>query len=168
MNSTNSTHYIYIKKNLKIEQMINKQIKNILLISLVILGFLVSSCSSDDSNSDGDNGSSFPQTVNIKFDIITTRNSEAIITRTLNNDTETVLVPSLPYSFNYAQQEVNQGTYLKLTFQDNGTYLAGPSGSTWTDYNAELKISVGNNVVKAETFEMTSDGGIVKIDYTFE
>ena len=139
--------------------------KKLLLTLIVVASFSITSCSSDDDNSGGNN---YPQTVNIKFDITTTRNSEAIINRTLDNDTEIDQVTSLPYSFTYAQQEVNEGTYLKLTFQDNGTYAVGPSGSTWTDYDAELKISIGNNVVKTETFEITSGGGIVQIDYTFE
>jgi uncharacterized protein YxeA len=148
--------------NLKIN--LNKM-KKLLLIVLVAFSFSITSCSSDD---DSANGNNYPQTVNIKFDISTTRNSDAIINRTLNNNTETDEITSLPYSFTYAQQEVNQGTYLKLTFQDNGVYAATNEGSTWTDYDAELKITVGNNVVKTQTFEMTEGTGIVQIDYTFE
>jgi uncharacterized protein YpmS len=93
--------------NLKIN--LNKM-KKLLLIVLVAFSFSITSCSSDD---DSANGNNYPQTVNIKFDISTTRNSDAIINRTLNNNTETDEITSLPYSFTYAQQEVNQGTYLK-------------------------------------------------------
>lgn len=139
--------------------------KKLVLTFIVIASFSMLSCSSDDDNSGGSN---FPKTVNIKFDITTTRNSEAIVNRTLNNDTEIDFVPSLPYSFTYAQQEVNEGTYLKLAFQDNGTYAIDETGSSWTNYTAELKISVGNNVVKTETFEITEGIGVVQIDYTFE
>ena len=141
--------------------------KKILVILLVVVStFSMTSCSSDDDNAGGN--SNYPQTVNIKFDIITTRDSEAIVNRTLNNNTETDNVQNLPYSYTYAQQQVNQGTYLKLTFKDDGSYAIGTGGSSWTDYSAELKISVGDNVVKTQTFDITEGVGIVQIDYTFE
>lgn len=134
--------------------------KKIVLISLLMSIISLTSCSSDDDNS---GGSEYPQTVNIKFDISTTEYTEAIISRTLNNDTQTENIDNLPYSFTYAQQEVNQGTYLKLAFTDNLTQDGGP-----TSYEAELKISVGNEVVKSETFTITDVGETVLIDYTFQ
>lgn len=129
---------------------------------IFILASIISltSCSSDDDNS---GGNEYPKIVNIKFDITTTESTEAIISRTLNSDTQTENIDTLPYSFTYAQQEVNQGTYLKLSFTDNLAQDGGP-----TSYEAELKISVGNEVVKSETFTITDVGETVLINYTFQ
>jgi len=135
------------------------------LFLIAILSLTLTSCSSDDNKSDENE---YPKAVNIKFDITTTRNSDAIINRTIDNQTETENVTSLPYSFTYAQQEVNLGTYVKLTFADNGTYIITPQGSTWTDYDAELKITVGTEVVKTQTIQITEGIGNVQVDYTFE
>ena len=83
----------------------NKALKAI-ACCLVLMGCLIqSSCASDDSNPE------YPKTVNIKFEVTTTRNSEAIITLTLNNQTETVVVESLPFSNTYAQTSVDAGTF---------------------------------------------------------
>jgi len=136
-----------------------------ILFLLTIVGFTIASCSSDDDNSGGNN---YPKTVNIKFDITTTRNSEAIVNRTLDNDTQTDNITSLPYSFSYTQQEVNLGTYLKLTYADNGVYIVTPQGSNWTDYDVELKITIGTEVVKTETIQITEGIGNVQVDYIFE
>lgn len=138
--------------------------KKLLLIPILILNLILTACSSDD-----DSGDTGPQTVNITLEITTSRNTEAIVTRTLNNDTQTENLNSLPYSFTYAQQEVSTGTYLKLTFLENGTYAVGPNGSSWTDYTTELRILVGNDVVESETFTVTeSNAGTVRqIEYTF-
>ncbi len=137
--------------------------KKLLLILLVASCFSITSCSSDDDNSEGNN---YPQTVNIKFDITTTQYTYAVVSRTLNNDTQTEEdFDSFPYSFTYVQQEVNQGTYLKLTFMHD----LGQDGG-FDDYEAELKITVENEVVKSETFMITNDDlGVTKqIDFTFE
>lgn len=142
-----------------------KHLKTIALILLTISNLTIISCSSDNGSSDGNN---YPKIVNIKFEITTSRNSEAIVNRTLNNDTEADFVGSLPYSFTYAQQEVNENDYLKLTYQDNGIYFVDENGSNWTDYNAVLKILVDNSVVEIQTFEIIEGSGAVYIDYTFE
>ena len=136
--------------------------KKILTLLLVISSLYLTSCSSDDDNS---SGNEYPKTVNIKYDITTTQYTDAVVTRTLDNDTQTENFDSFPYSYTYVQQEVNQGTYLKLTFMHNLAQTGGVD-----DYEAELKITVGNEVVKSETFMITdNDLGVTKqIDYTFE
>ncbi|MCB0742974.1 MAG: hypothetical protein KDC67_03655 [Ignavibacteriae bacterium] len=138
--------------------------KKLIVIPILILSLILTACSSDD-----DSGDTGPQTVNITLEITTSRNTEAIVTRTLNNDIQTENLNNLPYSFTYAQQEVSTGTYLKLTFLENGSYDVGPNGSSWTDYTTELKILVGNNVVESETFTVTesSAGTVRQIEYTF-
>ena len=140
--------------------------KKLILLVLTIICIPVMSCSSSDDSS---GGSTYPQTVNIKYEVTTSRNSSAIITTTLDNDTDSNTVDNLPFSETYAQTLVNNGSYLKLTYLEDGAYAVGPNGSSWTDYTAELKISVGNNVVKSETFNITEgNSGVVLIDYTFE
>lgn len=140
--------------------------KKILTFAILLSSIFIASCSSDDDNSNGNN---YPQTLNIKYEITTTLNRESIINQTLNNNTETFITSSFPYSHTYAQQEVNQGTYLKLSYQDDDVVLIGTgSGSSWVDYEAELKIFVNNNIVKAETFTIEEATGTVEIDYTFE
>ena len=136
--------------------------KKILTLLLVISSLYLTSCSSDDDNS---SGNEYPKTVNIKNDITTTQYTDAVVTRTLDNDTQTENFDSFPYSHTYSQQVVNQGTYLKLTFMHNLAQTGGVD-----DYEAELKITVGNEVVKSETFMITdNDLGVTKqIDYTFE
>lgn len=140
--------------------------KKILTFAIILSSIIITSCSSDDDNNDGNN---YPQTVNIKYEITTTMNRESIVNQTLNNNTETITVSSFPYSHTYAQQEVNQGTYLRLSYQDDDVVSIGTgSGSSWVDYEAELKIFVNNNIVKAETFSIEETTGTVEIDYTFE
>ncbi|MEH1007049.1 hypothetical protein [Winogradskyella sp. ECml5-4] len=141
--------------------------KKILLLVFVISSLTFNSCSSDDNSS---NGSEYPKTVNIKFEVIASRNSEAIINRTINNDTQIDNADNLPYTFSYTQTEVNNGTYLKMTYLENGNYTATTGGGTsWTDYTAELNIYVDNLIVKTQTFNITaSDFGVKEIDYTFE
>ncbi len=119
------------------------------------------SCSKSDSE--------YPKTVNIKYEITTTRNTEATITRTVNNDIQTEIVESLPYSFTYAQEKVEKGTYLKLTFLESGQYEAGQNGSSWTDYEATLNILVDEELVKSETFPVIEfESKVELVEYTFE
>lgn len=140
----------------------NKLFQIILVFALLPLV----SCSSDDDSS---NESNYPQTVNIKYEVTTSRNTSAIITTTLDNNTESNTADSLPFSDTYAQTEVNIGTYVKITYLENGIYAVGPNGSNWTDYEAELKIYVNNEVVKSQTIEITENNvGVEMIDYTFE
>lgn len=139
--------------------------KKTLLVLFVISSFSITSCSRDNDSS---SSKEYPRTVNIKFEITTTRNSDAIINRTMDNETKTDDLTSLPYSFTYVQQEVNEGAYLKLVYRDNGVYVVSDTGSSWTDYDAVLSISVENEVVETKTFQMTEGLGIVQIDYTFE
>lgn len=130
------------------------------LITLTFAILTLTSCSSDD-----DSGNSGSQTVNIKFEVITSRNTDAIITTTINNDTQTDEVEDLPFNRTVAQQEVESGDYLKLTYLENGTYA--PIPPNWTDYTATLTIYINNNVVKTQDFEIVSNTGIVQIEYTF-
>lgn len=139
--------------------------KKLFLIPALILSIVLTSCSSDDDS--GDSGS---QTANIKVEIITSRNTSAIVTRTLNNDTQTNDIENLPYSFTYAQQNVSTGTFVKLTFLEDGDYSSSTGGgNSWTDYTAELKISVDNNTVSTQNFSVnqSNSGEIKQIDYTF-
>lgn len=135
------------------------------LILVSILVVLLPSCSPDENDP---NVNEYPKLENLKFDVITSRNTDAIISRTLNNDTEIDTIESLPYSYTYVEEEVNQNTYLKLVYAENGVYVAGEGISNWTDYTTELKILVGNEVVKSEMFTVEEGGGNVQIDYTFE
>lgn len=145
-----------------------KRIKEILVLTLVVAisSLSLNSCSSNDDSS---SRNEYPKTVNIKFEITTSRNSQAIISTTLNNNTETENVDNLPFSKTLAQTQVNVGTYLKLTYIENGLIIVTPDGTNWTDYSAELKIYVNNVVVKTQTFSMTeSDNTVKEINYTFE
>ena len=133
------------------------------LIIVLIVSLFTLSCSKKDSDSE------YPKTVNIKFDVTTSRNTEAIISTTLNNETETENVDSLPFSITYAQTEVDEGTYLKLSYKEDGIYTSGTGGiDTWTDYTAELKIYVDNQVVKTQSFEISENVGLIQVDYTFQ
>ena len=138
--------------------------KKLVLVILCAICLPTMSCSSSDDSSNGDD----PQIVNIKYEVITSRNSSAIITVTLNNEIQTDEVDDLPYDITYAQTEVSDGTYVKLTYLENGDYVVTPQGSSWTDYTAELKIYVDNAVVASEAFPITEGGsGVKTIDYTF-
>lgn len=139
--------------------------KKLLFLAIVCL-LMLNSCSSDDDSPN----SNEPQVVNITFEVTTSRNSEAIITTTINNDTETDNANNLPYSRTYAQTEVDSGTFLELTYLENGSYAASSGGgSSWTDYTATLNISVNNTVVSTQTFDITeTTTGIRRIDFTFE
>jgi len=133
---------------------------------LVLFVFFLStlcfiSCSKNDSE--------YPKSVNIKYEITTTRNTTAMISRTVNNETIDETIENLPYSFTYAQESVDEGTYLKLTFLEYGDYEVGQNGSTWTDYEATLSILVDEEVVKTQTFPMIEfESKLEQIDYTFE
>lgn len=128
------------------------------LIALTIAIFSLISCSSNSDSGDD------TQTVNIKYEVITSRNAVAIITRTINNGNQTEEVDTMPYSFTYAQQEVSTGDYLKLTYTDNSTFAPG---ETWTNYTATLNIYVNNTIVKTQSFTITGSSSLVQIEYTF-
>ena len=132
----------------------------ILILFILLLPLWMCSCSDDDGNL---------RTVNIKLEVITSNNPEAKITTTLNNDLRTEEVEALPYSYTYAQQEVETGTFVKLTYLDISDVIAGPGGQTsWVDYDATLNISVDNAVVSTKTLVVTEGSGVLEIDYTFD
>lgn len=140
--------------------------KKILFLAVLVLSVCYS-CIPDDSDSGADPDG--PITANIKFEVVATRNSEAVITTTIDNTTETENADSLPFSLTYAQTEIETGTYLKLSFLENGTYNVTPEGSSWTDYTAILTIYIDNAAVKTESFEITEgDSGVKQIDLTIE
>lgn len=132
-----------------------------ILLACSILFF--SACSSDDDK--------YPKTVNIKFEVTTSNNPEAEIKTTINNDSEFEEIESFPYSRAYTQQEVNIGTYLKLTLNDMSdcATVGDPTDPNPIncDFTADLSILVDNEIVKTESFELTSDVGLVFIEYTF-
>ena len=140
--------------------------KKILFLMLLMCS-ITYSCLPDDSDSGAEPAG--PTISNIKFEVTTTRNSEAIITTTINNDTETDEVENLPFSRTYAQVELESGIYFKLTFLENGTYSASSGGETsWTDYTAVLTISIDNVVVRTEIFNINEDNAstVREIDLT--
>ncbi|WP_298903655.1 hypothetical protein [uncultured Psychroserpens sp.] len=140
--------------------------KKILLLMLFVCS-ITYSCLPDDSDSGAEPDG--PTISNIKFEVTTTRNTEGIITTTINNDTETEEVENLPYSRTYAQVELESGIYFKLTFLENGTYSASSGGGTsWTDYTAVLTISIDNVVVRTEIFNINEDNAstVREIDLT--
>ncbi len=143
--------------------------KKIVLFAFVISSLIVASCSSDDDSNPVET-SEYPQTVNIKYEVTTSRNSEAIITTTIDNDTQTETINNLPFDTSKIQVEVNNGTYLKLTYLEDGSYIATSDGQTsWTDYEAVLNIYVNNEKVKTATFNITeNNSGVKTIDYTFQ
>jgi len=137
--------------------------QKLLLASVFFFLVALIACNPDDETGE------YPKTVNIKFEVNTTLNRDCIIKTTINNDTEEEFIFNLPYSRTYAQEEVVNGTYTKITFEDNDDILGTPDGgSSWEDYEAELKISVDNEVVKSETVTVTEDIGVILLDYTFE
>ena len=50
--------------------------KGIKAVAIILISLTITFCTSDDAE--------YPQTVNIKFEVITSRNSEAIIKTTIN------------------------------------------------------------------------------------
>lgn len=132
----------------------------LLLITFFCLIF--SSCSKDD-----DNTSNYPRVSNIKYEVITSKNTSATITTTLNNDVESHFAGNLPFSTVYAQTDINQGTYVKLTFQENS--MGQGNNPNWEDYTAELRIYENSNIIKTQTFDITlSNLGVKSIDFAFE
>jgi len=128
---------------------------NYFLISLLLLSvFVISSCSKDDN-------SEYPKTVNIKFEITTSSNPYATVTTTINNTSEIEEIENFPFSRAYTQQEVNVGTYLKLTFEDGDNPCQDGDDCS---YAAELVILVDEEIVKKESFD---DVTVAFIDYTF-
>ncbi|MDG5492495.1 hypothetical protein [Psychroserpens sp. SPM9] len=134
------------------------------LFAILFFSCLIISCIPDDSDSGGDDG---PITANIRFEVVTTRNSEAVITTTIDNETDTENVENLPFSLTYSQTEIEAGTYLRLTYLENGSYSVSEEGSSWTDYSAVLTIYINNSVAATETFDITEDNsGVKQIDLT--
>lgn len=132
------------------------------ILVITFLYFIFSSCSKDD-----DTTSNYPRVSNIKYEVITSKNTSATITSTLNNNAESHFVDNLPFSIVYAQTDINQGTYIKLTFQEISTGIGG--NPNWEDYTAELRIYENSEIIKSQIFDITLDNfGIKSIDYTFE
>lgn len=138
--------------------------KTYVIALLSLLCISISSC----TDCDDDSGSTAQQIMNITYEVTTTRNTEAIINRTLDNNTIMDRVSSLPYNYTYTQQPVTSGTYSKISFQDDGSYAVTSSGSSWTDYTATLVIRADNNIVKTQDFQITENTGTVLIEHTFQ
>lgn len=139
--------------------------KKFLLLTLIALSTTYS-CIPDDSDSGGDPEG--PITANIRFEVSTTRATEAVVTTTIDDATESEDVTDFPYSRNYANTEVEVGTFLRLTFLENGTYVVDDQGSNWTDYTAVLTIYVNNTPAQTELFTITEDdAGLRDVVFTF-
>ena len=137
--------------------------KKFLLLAILVLS-VTYSCLPDDSDSGADDG---PITANIRFEVVTTRNSEAIIKTTIDNETDTEEAENLPFNKTYAQTEVEAGTYLKLSFVENGTYVVTNEGSSFTDYTAILNIYLNNVLAATESYDITEgDTGVKQVDFT--
>ena len=140
----------------------------ILIAFFVTLTISIISCSSDDENPVNE----YPKTVNIKFEITTSNNPEATVTTTINNDSNSEEISGFPYSQAFTQQEINIGSYLKLTLEDMSDcpVISDPQnpGTNNCDYTAELSILIDEEVIKTESFELTTGVGTVLIDYTVE
>ena len=134
--------------------------KKIVFILLALPLFALNSCKSDDASN------AYPKTVNIKYEVITTNGNVGYINRTINNATVEEF-PVFPYSFTYAQEVVELGTYLKLTYTGDNGVVVEPNPMPTPSYEVELKISVDNEVVASETATVTPNTGQVILDYTF-
>ncbi|MFC0605213.1 hypothetical protein [Winogradskyella pulchriflava] len=131
--------------------------KKVLLFVITLSFLTLNSCSS--SSDDDSGGSNYPQTVNIKFEALAnTGGNLQVLATTIDNDSEDHL-ETLPFSYTYAQQEVNIGTYLKVQFQTQ-SFTIGEE--------IELKILVDNQSVKSEVFTITQENQVGSIEYTFE
>jgi len=134
---------------------------SVLFITFLCLIFL--SCSKNDDN----NTNNYPRVSNIKYEIITSKNTSAEITTTLNNEEQSHYADDMPFSIVYAQTDINQGTYVKLTFQEISTGIGG--STNWEDYTAELRMYENNDIIKTQTFDITLDNlGVKSIDFAFE
>ncbi|MEH6536439.1 MAG: hypothetical protein V7719_08615 [Psychroserpens sp.] len=137
--------------------------KKLLLLAILVLS-VTYSCTPDDSDSGAIDG---PITANIRFEVVATRSSEAIITTTIDDETETEEVESLPFNKTFSQTEVELGTFLQLTYLENGTYNVTPDGSSWTDYTVILTIYINNTAASIGTFVITEgDSEVKQIDFT--
>ncbi len=134
--------------------------KKILFILMVLPLFALNSCKSDDASN------AYPKTVNIKYEVITTNGKVGYVNRTINNETIEEF-PVFPYSFTYAQESVEVGTYLKLTYTGDNEIVVEPNPMPMI-YEVELKISVDNEVVASETTSVDPNTGQVILDYTFQ
>lgn len=139
--------------------------KKFLLLILIALSTTFS-CIPDDSDSGADPEG--PITANIRFEVSTTRETEAVITTTIDDVTDSENVTEFPFSLNYANTEVEVGTFLRLTFLEDGSYVVDDEGSSWTDYTAVLTIFVNNIPAQTELFSITEeDAGLRDIVFTF-
>jgi len=132
--------------------------KKLIPFFLTILCITLYSCSFDEEPT--------TRTVNIKFDVSTSRNTEAMIDRTIDDDIQSESVENMPYSFTKTQQVIDVGTFLKLAYLESGEYLATSSGeTTWTDYSLTLSILIDDEIVETETFEINQSSGVKAIEY---
>ncbi|WP_299336002.1 hypothetical protein [uncultured Psychroserpens sp.] len=140
-----------------------------LLLLAVLVSCISYSCIPDDSDSGADPEG--PITANIRFEVVTSRSTDAIITTTIDETTETENVDEsgLPYSKTIADVELESGTFIRLAFLEDGSYVVTPEGSSWTDYNVILSIFADNVLARTETFLVTEDdSGTKQIILNFE
>lgn len=124
------------------------------------------SCSEDDNNS-----SQYPKNVNIEYEAVLSKNVEINITTIVDNETQFFegIFDSI-FSEVYVNKEVSQGTFLRLVYEGDDTFIvSGSNSQNWEDYSLELNIYVDGEVVANETFTITLDNvsGTKFIDYTF-
>ncbi len=135
--------------------------KKYLFLLLTLPLFALNACKTEDPTS------VYPKTVNIKYEITTTKNKVGYVERTFNNETVEDF-PKFPYSFTYARQEVELGTYLKLTFDGDNTVVVEPNPNPGATYDVELKISVDDEIVATKSKTVSISDDLIILDYTFQ
>ena len=127
------------------------------IFSIFIL-VIVFSCSSDDGGITG--GSAFPKTTTMNFEVTTTEDRDASITTTIDDVDNLELSSTSPYIKPYENRVVSLQTVFKLKYEDLSLL-------PFVAYQTTLIIKDVNNIVKAQSFNVTQQGQIFQIEYMF-
>ncbi|MCK7591518.1 hypothetical protein M0G43_13105 [Subsaxibacter sp. CAU 1640] len=117
--------------------------KKLLLIPVLFLSFIMVSCSSDDDSGGNSNST-------VKFEAIVSQNRDSQIVTLIDSSSDTATNPTFPFTKVYSDVSITSGKTLQINFLDMTNV---PVGATFS-YTVQLKITIGNNEVKSQTFNV--------------
>lgn len=136
------------------------------ILQILLLTFVITSCSTDD-----DSSKKYPQQQNITFFVASTDNSRLsnIEFEIMNSEVEvshsSYSNVHLPLTKHYLNHKIKEFTILEITYIDNS---GGAVGVPFEPYTVTLIINLGSEVIAEKEFTVTESGHVDFVNYSFD